>query len=186
MVNYRRLGKTGMEVSEIGFGAWGIGGRQWLGGDDRESLRALRRALELGVNFLDTALAYNEGHSERLIAEVLRDAPGRVRVATKVPPENRLWPARPGIPIGEVFPHPYIVACTETSLRNLGVETIDLQQLHVWNPVPGALAETALRFCLSHTAVSTVIPGMRKVAHVEANSSVSAAGPLQKEVLARL
>jgi len=301
-----------LKVSEIGYGAWGIGGTQWLGGDDRESLAALRRALELGLNFIDTALAYGDGHSERLVGQVVREAPQPVYVATKVPPKNRLWPARPGIGIREVFPYDYIIQCTEQSLRNLGLDHIDLQQLHVWNPewiheedwrrafedlkrsgkvrfvgvsindhqpdsalelietglidtvqviynifdqsperrlfplcqqrnigviarvpfdegaltgqitaqsqfdprdfrsfyfrgdrkrqveervaalrrdlagVEGDLPEIALRFCLSHPAVSTVIPGMRKVRHVEANLAVSDKGPLDEQVLAIL
>lgn len=311
-MNYRRLGKTGISVSEIGYGAWGIGGNQWRGGEDGESLRALHRALELGVNFIDTALAYNEGHSERLIAQVLRETKEEITVATKIPPKNRLWPARPGIGIDEVFPYDYAIACTETSLKNLGVERIDLQQFHVWNPewiardewrraiedlkssgkvrffgisindhqpdsaieaiqtglietvqviynifdqspetnlfpaceeydigvlarvpldegaltgtiseetqfdpgeframyfrgdrkrqvvervaalekdlmnVTGDLAEIALRFCLSHQAVSTVIPGMRKIANVQANSRVSGIGPLPTQAVAEL
>jgi len=301
-----------LKVSEIGYGAWGIGGTQWLGGDDRESLAALRRALELGLNFIDTALAYGDGHSERLVGQVVREAPQPVYVATKVPPKNRLWPARPGIGIREVFPYDYIIQCTEQSLRNLGLDHVDLQQLHVWNPewiheedwrrafedlkrsgkvrfvgvsindhqpdsalelietglidtvqviynifdqsperrlfplcqqrnigviarvpfdegaltgqitaqsqfdprdfrsfyfrgdrkrqveervaalrrdlagVEGDLPEIALRFCLSHPAVSTVIPGMRKVRHVEANLAVSDKGPLDEQVLAIL
>jgi len=301
-----------LKVSEIGYGAWGIGGAQWLGGDDRESLAALRRALELGLNFIDTALAYGDGHSERLVGQVVREAPQPVYVATKVPPKNRLWPARPGIGIREVFPYDYIIQCTEQSLRNLGLDHVDLQQLHVWNPewiheedwrrafedlkrsgkvrfvgvsindhqpdsalelietglidtvqviynifdqsperrlfplcqqrnigviarvpfdegaltgqitaqsqfdprdfrsfyfrgdrkrqveervaalrrdlagVEGDLPEIALRFCLSHPAVSTVIPGMRKVRHVEANLAVSDKGPLDEQVLAIL
>ncbi len=131
----RKLGRTGIEVSEIGFGAWGIGGRQWLGGDDSQSLAALRRALELGLNFIDTALAYNEGHSEKLIGQAVRDFSGqRVWVATKIPPKNQVWPAQPGIPIADVFPLDYILASTDESLRNLGVEQIDLQQFHVWSP----------------------------------------------------
>lgn len=130
----RILGRTGWSVTETGYGAWGIGGNQWRGHSDEESLAALRRALELGINFIDTALAYNEGHSERLIARVLRETGARAWVATKIPPKNRLWPARPGIPLDDVFPPEYVRECTETSLRNLGVETIDLQQLHVWNP----------------------------------------------------
>jgi aryl-alcohol dehydrogenase-like predicted oxidoreductase len=129
----RILGRTGWSVTETGYGAWGIGGNQWRGHSDEESLSALRRALELGLNFIDTALAYNEGHSERLIARVLRETGARAWVATKIPPKNRLWPARPGIPLDEVFPPAHIRECTETSLRNLGVETIDLQQFHVWN-----------------------------------------------------
>ena len=133
-MHLRKLGRTGIEVSEIGYGAWGIGGRQWLGGDDTQSLAALRRALDLGLNFIDTALAYNEGHSEKLIGQVVRDFSGhRVWVGTKIPPKNRIWPAQPGISIADVFPLDYILASTDESLRNLGVEQIDLQQLHVWN-----------------------------------------------------
>jgi aryl-alcohol dehydrogenase-like predicted oxidoreductase len=133
-MKHRTLGRTGFEISEIGFGAWGIGGTQWLGGNDDESLRALRRAMELGFNFIDTALAYGDGHSEKLVGKIIRDATHRMYVATKVPPKNRLWPARPGIGIENVFPYNYILRSTETSLRNLKVDTIDLQQLHVWNP----------------------------------------------------
>jgi aryl-alcohol dehydrogenase-like predicted oxidoreductase len=311
-MRYRALGKTGISVSEIGYGAWGIGGRQWLGADDQESLRALRRAIELGVNFIDTALAYGEGHSERLVGKAVREAPGKVWVATKVPPKNLLWPARPGIGIDQVFPYDYIIGCTEQSLRNLDVDAIDLQQLHVWNPewidrdewrrafedlkksgkaravgisindhqpdsaleavktglvdavqviynifdqspernlfpltqqmgvgvlarvpldeggltgtidenttfplgdfreryfrgdrkrqvaehvaalkrdlegVEGSLPEIALRFCISHPAVSTVIPGMRRVQTVESSCSASELGPLPADVLAKL
>ena len=133
-MKYRRLGRTGFEVSEIGYGAWGIGGRQWMGGTDGESLLALKRAIELGVNFIDTALAYNEGHSERLVGSVLGETRAPIRVATKVPPKNRLWPARRGIGIEDVFPYGYVIQSTETSLRNLGLDAIDLQQFHVWNP----------------------------------------------------
>ncbi|HZT37201.1 MAG TPA: aldo/keto reductase [Bryobacteraceae bacterium] len=311
-MRYRALGKTGIEVSEIGYGAWGIGGRQWLGADDQESLRALGRAIELGVNFIDTALAYGEGRSEQLVGKAVREAPGKVWVATKVPPKNLLWPARPGVGIDEVFPYDHIIRCTEQSLRNLGVDVIDLQQLHVWNPewidcddwrrafedlkksgkaravgisindhqpdsaleavqtglidavqviynifdqspernlfrltqqmgvgvlarvpldeggltgtidenttfpkgdfreryfrgdrkrqvaervaalkrdlagVEGTLAEIALRFCISHPAVSTVIPGMRRVKTVESSCSASERGPLGADVLAKL
>lgn len=311
-MKYRKLGRTNFEVSEIGYGAWGIGGSMWLGGSDPESLDALRRAIDLGLNFIDTALAYGDGHSERLVGEVVRGATKKIYVATKVPPKNLLWPARPGIGIQDVFPYPYIIACTEQSLQNLGLETIDLQQLHVWNPewigadewrrafedlkrsgkvqavglsindhqpdsaleaietglidtvqviynifdqtpenqlfpltqkrnigllarVPldeggltgkisesttfdthdfraryfkgdrkrqvvervsalqqdlgladGALPEVALRFCLSHPAVSTVIPGMRSSRNAEANCSVPEKGPLPAEILQKL
>ncbi len=301
-----------MEVSEIGYGAWGIGGGEWQGHTDDESRGALRKALELGINFIDSALAYNEGHSERLIAEVLRDIPQRPYLATKVPPKNRIWPAPKGISLDEVFPYDYIVACTETSLRNLNVERIALPQLHVWDPgwldrdewkrafedlkregkvravgvsindhqpdsaigivesglidtvqviynvfdqspekslfpateanhvgvlarVPldegaltgsiteestfagdefrseyfrgdrkrqvmervanlhndlgeaeGSLPEVALRFCLTHPAVSCVIPGMRRIRNVEMNAAVSDRGPLEGAMLAKL
>ncbi|MGH9661982.1 MAG: aldo/keto reductase [Bryobacteraceae bacterium] len=133
-MRYRKLGRTGIDISEVGYGAWGIGGKQWLGGDDDESVASLRRAFELGLNFIDTALAYGDGHSERLVGKVVRSAPVRVFVATKIPPKNRLWPARPGVGIDEVFPCDYILRSTEESLRNLGLDSIDLQQLHVWNP----------------------------------------------------
>ncbi len=311
-MRYRTLGKTGIEVSEIGYGAWGIGGRQWLGGTDDGSLLALKRAIELGLNFIDTALAYGEGHSERLVGQVVKETGAKVYLATKVPPKNRIWPAQPDIGIEEVFPASYVIESTETSLRNLGVETLDLQQLHVWNPawlasdewrkafemlkksgkvrfvgisindhqpdsalelvktglidtvqviynifdptpqkhlfplcqthnvgvlarVPldegsltgsiteatefepqeframyfrgdrkkevvthvsalqadlgdtgESLAETALRFCISHPAVSSVIPGMRQIRNVENNMGVSARGPLSEAVLATL
>ena len=311
-MKYRMLGRTGFEVGEIGYGAWGIGGIQWLGGTDSESLTALRRAIELGLNFIDTALAYGDGHSEQLVGKVVREAGHRIYVATKVPPKNQLWPARPGIGIEKVFPHDYILRSAERSLRNLGVETIDLLQLHVWNPewiarddwrraleelkgsgkvrtvgisindhqpdsaleiiatglidtvqviynifdqspernlfplaiarnigviarvpldeggltgkidehtrfAPGdfregyfqgdrkrqvkehvdsllrdlgvdtaGLPEIALRFCLSHPAVSTVIPGMRSLRNAEANCAVSDKGALPEETLAAL
>ncbi len=308
-MNYRKLGRTNWEVSEIGYGAWGIGGTQWLGGTDDESVRAVRRALELGLNFIDTALAYGDGHSERLVGQIVRESGRKVTVATKVPPKNRIWPAKAGVGIGEVFPYDYIIGATEQSLRNLGVETIDLQQLHVWNPewveceewkrafedlkrsgkvravgisindhqpdsaldiirtglidtvqviynvfdqspeeklfplcrersigviarvpldegsltgsiteetifqpgefrawyfrgdrkkqvvervealrkdlagVEGELAQTALRFCLSHPAVTSVIPGMRRVKTVESSMQASVLGPLSADVL---
>jgi aryl-alcohol dehydrogenase-like predicted oxidoreductase len=133
-MHYRKLGRTNYHVSEMGYGAWGIGGTQWLGGDDRQSLDALHAALERGVNFIDTALAYGDGHSEQLVGQVVRAAGHKIYVATKVPPKNEKWPARPGVDISEVFPHDYIIRSTERSLKNLGLDTIDLQQLHVWNP----------------------------------------------------
>lgn len=311
-MRYRKLGRTGFEVSELGYGAWGIGGIQWRGGTDDESIRALHRAIDLGVNFIDTALAYGDGHSEQLVGGILRERKERIYVATKVPPQNQLWPARAGIGIDKVFPYDYILSCTEKSLRNLAVETVDLQQLHVWNPEwidrdewrrafedlkksgkaravgvsindhqpdsalelvktglvdtlqviynifdqspqrhlfplvrernigviarvpfdegsltgsitedtrfePGefrayyfrgdrkkevvehvraleaaldgaaaTLAETALRFCLSDPAVSTVIPGMRRVANAEANAAATGKGPLEHSLLERL
>lgn len=133
-MKYRRLGRTGFEVGEIGYGAWGIGGKQWIGAKETDSLAALRRAIESGVNLIDTALAYGDGKSEELVGRAVEDTRERVYVATKVPPKNRIWPARPGIGIDEVFPYHYIVRSTEESLRNLRMECVDLQQLHVWNP----------------------------------------------------
>ncbi|MFN7992633.1 MAG: aldo/keto reductase [Bryobacteraceae bacterium] len=311
-MKYRKLGRTNFEVSEIGYGAWGIGGNQWLGGSDDESLKALRVAIERGLNFIDTALAYGDGHSEQLVGRVVRETGHKIYVATKVPPKNEQWPAQPGIGIEQVFPYDYIMRSTERSLKNLGFETVDLQQLHVWNPewigrdewrrafeelkksgkaravgisindhqpdsalelietglidtvqviynifdqtperalfpatikhnigvlarVPldegglsgridesttfppgdfrndyfkgdrkkqvkdrvdaiqrdagsaaGSIPELALRYCLSHPAVSTVIPGMRTVRNAEANCAISDQGPLPANVLSAL
>ncbi len=107
----------------------------WFGGTDKESLTALRSSLHAGVNFIDTALAYGEeGHSERLVGQIASESDATIFIATKVPPRNQMWPARPGIGIDEVFPYDYIIECTERSLKNLGLEVLDLQQLHVWNP----------------------------------------------------
>jgi aryl-alcohol dehydrogenase-like predicted oxidoreductase len=133
-MQYRKLGKTGIEVSEIGFGAWGIGKSMWIGATDQESLKTLQFAIEQGLSFIDTALAYGDGHSEKLVGRAVANAAHKIYVATKVPPKNRQWPARSGIGIEEVFPYDHIVGATEESLRNLGLETVDLQQLHVWNP----------------------------------------------------
>lgn len=305
-MKYRSL--NGLSVSEIGFGGWGIGGGNWKGGNDDESLAVLHRAVDGGLTFIDTALAYGQGRSERLIAQLLRSRTERLCVATKIPPKNHEWPARPGSRIEEMFPRAHIIACTEASLKNLGVERLDLQQLHVWtadwtdhsewydtfkdlqregkidrfgisindhepdsalavvragridtvqviynifDPTPaarllplcqeknvgviarcpfdeggltgaitlrncfeagdwrenyftavrrgrtvlrvgrlrrlltgvGTLSELALRFCLAQKAVSTVIPGMRRVAHVDANLAASGAGPLPEATL---
>ncbi len=311
IMKYRKLGRTGFEIGDIGFGAWGIGGIQWLGGEDKEALAALRRAIELGMNFIDTALAYGDGHSEQLVGQVVRETGRQVYIATKAPPKNRIWPAKRGVSISDVFPYEYIMQSAEESLRNMKVDAIDLLQLHVWtsdwadrdewkrafedlkrqgkaravgislsehdpdsgltaietglidavqvihnifdrtpetNLYPlcleksvGVLArvpldeggltgtitektvfakedfrewyfrgdrkkqvvehvdalrrdlgegvnlpETALRFCLSHPAVSTVIPGMRTVRHAEANAALSDRGALPEETIAIL
>ena len=129
----RTFGRTGLQISEIGYGAWGIGKSGWVGADDQESLRALQRAIDLGVNFIDTALAYGDGHSEELVGQVVRGHGEWIAVASKVPPKNGQWPARDGVAVEEVYPGDYVTACTERSLRNLGLETIDVQQLHVWS-----------------------------------------------------
>ena len=127
----RVLGRTGFKVSVIGFGAWGIGGTMWRGGDDEQSLAALRAALESGCNFIDTAMAYGEGRSERLVGRALADWQGKVIVASKVPPLNRLWPAAAGIGLNRVFPAAYVRRCAQVSAANLG-RPVDLLQLHVW------------------------------------------------------
>jgi aryl-alcohol dehydrogenase-like predicted oxidoreductase len=127
----RALGRTGLSVSAVGFGAWALGGTMWGGRRDDDGRAALRRAIERGVDFVDTALIYGNGHSERLVGEVLRDFRG-VTVATKVPPKSMQWPARPNARLGEFFPSDWIVTCCDSSLKNLGREQVDLLQLHVW------------------------------------------------------
>jgi aryl-alcohol dehydrogenase-like predicted oxidoreductase len=119
-------------VSEIGFGAWGIGKGLWIGAEDAESLLALRRAVESGVNFIDTALAYGPGHSERLVGQLVREMKVPLYVATKVPPMNLTWPAARGVPVKDVFPAAHIKRSADESLQNLGLDHIDLLQLHVW------------------------------------------------------
>jgi aryl-alcohol dehydrogenase-like predicted oxidoreductase len=131
-MRYRSFGRLGWQVSEVGYGMWGMGG--WTGSEDSESLASLDRAIALGCNLFDTAWAYGEGHSERLLGETLRNHPrSRLYVATKIPPKNRKWPARPSYPLEDAFPSDYIREYTEKSLENLGVSTIDLQQFHVWS-----------------------------------------------------
>jgi aryl-alcohol dehydrogenase-like predicted oxidoreductase len=132
-MNYRILGKTGLKVSEVGYGAWGIGKSGWIGAADDESVKALHKSVDLGLNFVDTALAYGEGHSERLVGQLTRERSETIYVATKVPPKNGQWPAQSGVPVAKVFPAQHVIACTELSLKNLGLETIDVQQFHVWS-----------------------------------------------------
>lgn len=132
-MNYRNLGKTGIQVSQLGYGAWGIGKGMWVGADDTESLRALRRAIERGVNFIDSALAYGDGASERLVGQAVRESGEQVYVATKIPPKNWEWPAAPGVPANEAYPGEWVVECTERSLANFGLDAIDVQQFHVWS-----------------------------------------------------
>jgi aryl-alcohol dehydrogenase-like predicted oxidoreductase len=131
-MEYRALGKTGLNVSEIGYGAWGIGASMWIGASESESVRALHRAIELGVNFIDTARGY--GESERIVGGVLRAHPGgEIAVATKVPPKNGIWPAPAGLDPADTFPGDHIRASLEESLRQSGLDAFDVLQFHVWS-----------------------------------------------------
>ena len=162
-MRYRRFGRTGWHVSEIGYGMWGMGG--WTGSDDAESLDSLQHAVDLGCNFFDTAWAYGDGHSERLLGKILRDnsgnaashaasntagkaagnsatsnsksaAPGgpdkKLYVATKIPPKNRRWPARPEYALDDSYPPDYLFEYVDKSLKNIAVDTLDLLQFHTW------------------------------------------------------
>ncbi len=309
-MQYRVFGRMGWHVSEIGYGMWGMAG--WTGSDDAESLEALERAVELGCNFFDTAWAYGAGHSEKLLGQLVRAHPDKkLFTASKIPPKNFKWPSRRGYTLDECFPPDHIREYTEKSLQNLGLESIDLMQFHVWedcwahderwqrtiddlkrqgliravgisvnrwepwnsletlrtglvdavqviynifdqapedqlfkvcveqnvaviarvpfdegsltgtltkdskwpegdwrntyfvpeNLIPSVeraealrplippgmtMPEMALRFCLSHPTVSTVIPGMRKVRHVEANIAASDGRALPPELIKKL
>ncbi len=309
-MNYRRFGRTDWLVSEIGCGMWGMG--SWSGSDDEESLRSLQRALDLGCNFFDTAWAYGEGRSERLLGRLLRANPDKkVYTATKIPPKNMTWPSRREFQLDETFPPDHIEQRVNESLEHAGLDSFDLMQFHVWEdswieddrwvkkmddlrrqelfsaigisinrweprnavktvrsglidsvqviynifdqnpedelfpacaemnvaviarvpfdegtltgtltkeskwpegdwrntyfvpenllpsveraeklkailPPDMTLPEMALRFILSNPNVSTIIPGMRKPAHVDSNIGASDAGPLSKEVLSEL
>lgn len=130
-MQYRRFGRTGWHVSEIGYGMWGLAG--WTGSDDQESERSLDVAVELGCNFFDTAWGYGSGRSEQILGKLLKRHPEKtLYLATKIPPKNFTWPSRKGFTLDECFPPDHIREYTEKSLKNLNVETIALQQFHVW------------------------------------------------------
>src|SRR5579885_636350 len=130
-MRYRRFGRTGWEVGEIGYGMWGMGG--WNGSDDEESMNSLQRAVELGVNFFDTAWAYGEGHSEAMLGQLVRANPDKkLYTASKVPPKNRKWPSQRGFTRDDTFPPEYIEEYVHSSLKNSGLESFDLMQFHVW------------------------------------------------------
>lgn len=154
-MKYRRFGRTGWKVSEIGYGMWGMAG--WSGSEDRESLDSLQRSVDLGCNFFDTAWAYGDGHSEQLLGKILRAnrinvvsaGPGKAAsanpkkstiggpdkslyTATKIPPKNRRWPARREYSLDDSYPQDYIEEYVLKSLQNIGVETLDLIQFHTW------------------------------------------------------
>jgi aryl-alcohol dehydrogenase-like predicted oxidoreductase len=106
----------------------------WSGSDDDESMAAIDRAIARGCTFFDTALAYGNGKSEELLGRVLaRHRKKKLFVATKVPPKNLKWPALASYAPADVFPADHIRQATETSLTNLGLTSVDLQQLHVWS-----------------------------------------------------
>ena len=131
-MRYRTFGRTGWEVSEIGYGMWGMGA--WSGSDDNESLGSLQLAIDLGCNFFDTAWAYGDGRSERLLGQVIRaNSTKNLYVATKVPPKNRAWPAAPNSTVDDCYPPDHITEFVEKSLKNLCLDSIDLIQLHTWN-----------------------------------------------------
>lgn len=134
-MKYRRFGRTGWEVSEIGYGMWGLAG--WTGSDDEETMRSLQRSVDLGCNFFDTAWAYGAGRSEKMLGQLLRSHSGkgsgkRLYSATKIPPKNLQWPSRPEYSLDDCFPPSHLEEYVHKSLKNLGLESVDLIQFHVW------------------------------------------------------
>ena len=129
---YRRFGRTNWQLSEIGYGMWGMGG--WKESDDIQSMESLNLAVEKGVNFFDTAWGYGEGHSERLLGKLLQSHPDKkLYTASKLPPKNFKWPAKPHYTFEESYPAVHIKAYTEKTLKNIGREQIDLMQFHTWD-----------------------------------------------------
>lgn len=130
-MNFRRFGRTGWQVSEIGYGMWGMG--SWTGSDDEQSLASLQQAIDLGCNFFDTAWAYNKGHSEGLLGQIVRANPGKqLYTASKIPPKNFIWPSRREFSLDDCFPPDHIEQYVHSSLKNSGLEKINLMQFHVW------------------------------------------------------
>jgi len=120
------------EWSSIGYGMWGLAG--WTGNDEDENFESLKLAVDNGVNFFDTAWAYAEGKSEQILGNLLKEFPEKkIIAASKIPPKNLKWPALNGYSIEEVFPKDHILEYTEKTLKNLGLQKIDLMQFHVWS-----------------------------------------------------
>jgi aryl-alcohol dehydrogenase-like predicted oxidoreductase len=131
-MRFRKLGRTGFDVSEMAHGLWGMG--SWPDSKDEESMNALQLSVDLGCNFFDSAWAYGDGRSDGLLGETLRRNPGkRLYAASKVPPLNRKWPASPKHAYTDVFPAEHVLRHTEMIRKQLQVDTIDLLQFHVWD-----------------------------------------------------
>ena len=131
-MKYRRFGRTDWQLSEIGYGMWGMAG--WTESDDAQSAKSLDLAVEKGVNFFDTAWGYGEGHSEELLGQLVRRHPQKkLYTASKIPPKNFQWPAKPEYAFEESYPTAHIREYTEKTLKNLGLEQIDLMQFHTWD-----------------------------------------------------
>jgi aryl-alcohol dehydrogenase-like predicted oxidoreductase len=130
-MKYRVLGKTGWNISEIGYGMWGLAG--WKGSDDRETFEALQKAVDMGCNFFDTAWGYGSGKSESILGELVRaNSDKKLYTATKIPPKNFRWPSRREFSVNDCFPPDHIEEYVEKSLKNAGFESFDLMQFHTW------------------------------------------------------
>ena len=131
-MQYRKFGRTGWQVSDVGYGMWGMGG--WTGSNDDESLESLQRSVDLGCNFFDTAYVYGNGRSENLLGQLIRANPDKkLYTATKIPPKNMQYPTLPEYTLDECYPPDHIEEFLHKSLKNAGVESYDLLQIHTWN-----------------------------------------------------
>ncbi len=131
-MKYRKLGRTGFEVSEMAYGLWGMSG--WSGSDDRESLASLQLAVDLGCNFFDSAWAYGEGKSDGLLGQTMqRNAGKRLYAASKIPPANDRWPATSEYKYSEVFSAAHVFKYADLIRKQLRTDSIDVLQFHVWD-----------------------------------------------------
>lgn len=131
-MEYRKFGRTNWQVSEVGYGMWGMAG--WKASDDEQSAKSLDLAVENGINFFDTAWGYGEGHSEELLGQLVRRHPSKkLYTASKIPPKNFQWPARPEYTFEASYPTEHILDFTHKTLKNLGTEQLDLMQFHTWD-----------------------------------------------------
>ncbi|OFY65308.1 MAG: aldo/keto reductase [Bacteroidetes bacterium RBG_13_43_22] len=131
-MKYRKLGRTNWNVSEIGYGMWGMAG--WTGSDDEESFNSLQLAADMGCNFFDTAWGYGAGKSESLLGQLIRANKGKkLFTATKIPPKNLKWPARPEYTLDDCYPPDHIEEYVEKSLKNAGLSFFDIMQFHTWD-----------------------------------------------------
>lgn len=130
-MKYRRFGRTGWMVSDVGYGMWGLSG--WTESNDEESFQAMQRSVDLGCTFFDTAWAYGNGHSEGMLGRLCRANPEkRLYTATKIPPKNRAWPSRREFSLDDCYPPDYIEEYVHSSLKNSGLDRLDLFQFHTW------------------------------------------------------
>jgi aryl-alcohol dehydrogenase-like predicted oxidoreductase len=131
-MKYRRFGRTGWEVSEIGYGMWGMAG--WSNSNDDESLASLQASVDRGCNFFDTAYAYGQGRSEHLLGQTVRSNPNKkLYTATKIPPKDLQWPALAGSTLMQSYPPDHVEEYVHRSLENAGLQQFDLMQFHTWS-----------------------------------------------------
>jgi aryl-alcohol dehydrogenase-like predicted oxidoreductase len=131
-MKYRKLGRTGFDIGDIAHGLWGMGG--WSGSNDRDSLEALQLAVDLGCNFFDSAWGYGEGKSDALLGQTIAsNKKKRLFAASKIPPKNLRWPALPNYKYHDVFPPDHVFKYADLIRKQLGTDSIDVLQFHVWD-----------------------------------------------------